>query len=149
MGKRTGRKLNDFNLVRPLPGDPDLIAKAVNEGERLGKLIGMFTCEENSIILAKVAMEGASGADVVVVAGFAYPGHPDAERPDLPRAHVWVRIDNQHIDISWSRRGHDPITGQYYAAFEERVTAFSNDMPELNILNRLNEIAVKRGLELL
>jgi hypothetical protein len=74
--------------------------------------IGIFICESNSCRLALAMASQDPTSEIRVVGGLAFPFGVGFPEPDVPRAHVWVRQGEKHLDITWPLRG--PIAAAKY-----------------------------------
>jgi hypothetical protein len=89
--------------------DARILNLGTKESQRRFKTdMGGFTCGDNSMcVVDAMVAEGEVGWRVV-------PGFAVDPEHQLPAAHVWVAIDDQHFDPTWIRWGWDPARLEYF-----------------------------------
>ncbi len=97
--------------------------------------VGGYTCGDNSYVLALAATGLDPAAEVRIVGRFAFG---QGTRTD-PAAHVWVRLGDAHLDITWSRFDPSLAGCVYYQAFETDIRQ--------GVLQDVEAFALENGIE--
>lgn len=115
---------------------PDVLREAAEKlGEEMHLRVGGFTCGANSYVLALAAARIDPAAEVRIVGGVAF-GEGSRE---IPAAHVWVRVGDEHFDITWSRYDLPLAQCVYFKAFETDVRD--------DVLRDVELFALEKGIE--
>jgi hypothetical protein len=109
--------------------------------------IGAGDCESNSCRLATAIASEDPASEIRVVGGLAFPFGVGLPNPEIPRAHVWVRQAQKHLDITWPLLG--PIAGAQYHPIRELSVPELQGSYAPGLLRAIWDIAKQHGIRYL